>query len=144
MCETTLANVNSLATCHALRTPHDSALAFDFPASPFPEGCTPFQLWSAPGAFRCPTPFHGKTCSGYTESIGQDFGVIDTEQPAADPTTTKPDIKLVLITGGKVQLQWKKLGLTGIRIEMDRGGVGGIETRTDDALRCGNVSAYSE
>ena len=26
------------------------------------------------------------------------------------------------ITGGKVQLQWKKLGFTGVRIEVDRGG----------------------
>jgi hypothetical protein len=91
--------------------------AFTLPATP----AAPANV--IPGAFKRLTNFikNMKTRSGYTATIGQDLGVIGTEQVEPDPSTTKPDIKLVLITGGKVQLQWKKLGFTGIRIEVDRG-----------------------
>ena len=58
----------------------------------------------------------------YAKADGEVLGLEGPAIPAPDPTTTKPEIKLVLITGGKVQLQWKKLGFTGIRIEVDRGG----------------------
>ena len=92
--------------------------AFTLPTTPAP----PANV--VPGAFKRLTNFikNLKTRSGYTATIGQDLGVIGAEQAAPDPATTKPEIKLVLITGGKVQLQWKKLGFTGIRIEVDRGG----------------------
>ena len=92
--------------------------AFTLPATPAP----PANV--APGAFKRLTNLirNLKTRPGYTATIGQDLGVIGPEHPEADPITTKPEIKLVHITGGKVQLQWKKLGFTGVRIEVDRGG----------------------
>ncbi len=62
-----------------------------------------------------------KTRGDCTEAIGQDLGVIGTEEPDADPATTKPLIKAILGTGGMVEIQWKKLGFTGVRIEVDRG-----------------------
>ena len=57
----------------------------------------------------------------YTKADGEVLGLEGPAIPAPDPITTKPEIKLVHITGGKVQLQWKKLGFTGVRIEVDRG-----------------------
>jgi hypothetical protein len=53
--------------------------------------------------------------------MGEDLGVIGADEPAPDPTATKPELKAVLAVAGKVELQWKKFGFTGIRIEVDRG-----------------------
>jgi hypothetical protein len=62
-----------------------------------------------------------KTRSGYTATMGEDLGVIGAEEPAPNPETTKPEIKAVLAAGGKVEIQWRKGGFTGVRIEVDRG-----------------------
>ena len=90
---------------------------FTLPAAPVP----PANV--LPGAFKRLTTFirNLKTRPGYGASIGQDLGVIGAEQPAPDAQTTKPAIKAVLVTGGHVEIQWKKLGFTGVRIEVDRG-----------------------
>lgn len=91
--------------------------AFALPATPAP----PANV--APGAlkrlFKAITNL--KTRAGYSEVIGEDLKVIGSEEPEPDPETTKPVIKAVLATGGKVEIQWKKLGFTGVRIEVDRG-----------------------
>ena len=91
--------------------------AFTLPAAPVP----PANV--LPGAFKRLATFirNLKTRPGYGASIGQDLGVIGAEQPAPDAQTTKPAIKAVLATGGRVEIQWKKLGFTGVRIEVDRG-----------------------
>lgn len=62
-----------------------------------------------------------KNHADYALADGQDLGLEGAEIPQPNPQTTKPEIKAILIAGGKVQLQWKKLGFTGIRIEVDRG-----------------------
>lgn len=91
--------------------------AFSLPASPTP----PANV--LPGAFKRLTNFirNLKTRPGYTDPIGQDLGIVGAEQPAPDAQTTKPAIKAVLVTGGHVEIQWKKLSFTGVRIEVDRG-----------------------
>lgn len=91
--------------------------AFTLPATPAP----PANV--LPGALR--RTFKAianlKTRAGYTDTTGEDLGVIGAEEPAPDPTATKPEIKAVLAVAGKVEIQWKKFGFTGIRIEADRG-----------------------
>lgn len=62
-----------------------------------------------------------KNHADYANADGQDLGLEGAEIPQPNPQTTKPEIKAILIAGGKVQLQWKKLGFTGIRVEVDRG-----------------------
>ena len=57
----------------------------------------------------------------YTEADGQDLGIIGAAEQAADPETTQPEIKLVRVAGGHIEVQWKKSGFTGVRIEVDRG-----------------------
>ena len=91
--------------------------AFSLPATPVP----PANV--LPGAFKRLTAFirNLKTRPGYTDSIAQDLGVVGAEQPAPDAQTTKPAIKALLMTGGHVEIQWKKLSFTGVRIEVDRG-----------------------
>jgi len=59
--------------------------------------------------------------AAYTEADGQDLGVIGAEEQGADPETTQPDLKLVRVAGGHIEVQWKKSGFTGVRIEVDRG-----------------------
>lgn len=91
--------------------------AFTLPATPVP----PANV--LPGALKrtFKAIANMKTRGGYTDTMGEDMGVIGAEEPAPDPTATKPEIKAVLAVLGKVELQWKKLGFTGIRIEVDRG-----------------------
>ena len=57
----------------------------------------------------------------YAVADGNILGLEGAEIPEADPSTTKPALKLVITTGGKVEVQWKKSGFTGVRIEVDRG-----------------------
>jgi len=59
--------------------------------------------------------------AAYTEADGQDLGGIGAEEQGADPETTQPDLKLVRVAGGHIEVQWKKSGFTGVRIEVDRG-----------------------
>jgi hypothetical protein len=59
--------------------------------------------------------------AAYAEADGEDLGIIGAEEAAADPETTKPDLKLVRGAGGHIEVQWKKSGFTGVRIEVDRG-----------------------
>ena len=91
--------------------------AFTLPATPAP----PANVLA--GAFKRLTNFirNMKTRGGYTVPMGEDLGVIGAELPEPDPTSTKPEIKVVIGAGGKVRLEWKKLEFTGIRIEVDRG-----------------------
>ncbi len=91
--------------------------AFSLPSTPAP----PANV--LPGALKHVTTFIAnlKTRTGYTDTMGQDLGVIGAVQPAPDPQTTKPVIKAVTVAGGKVQVQWKKGVFDGIRIEVDRG-----------------------
>ena len=42
-------------------------------------------------------------------------------QPAPDPQATRPAVKLVLGAGGHVEVQIKKQGFPGARLEVDRG-----------------------
>lgn len=62
-----------------------------------------------------------KNHADYAVADGNVLGLEGAEIPEADPATTKPALRAILGTGGKVELQWKKLGFTGIRIEVDRG-----------------------
>ncbi len=57
----------------------------------------------------------------YTLADGEDLDIEGAEEAAPDPETTKPDIKAVTVTGGRVEIRWKKQGFTGVRIEVDRG-----------------------
>ncbi len=59
--------------------------------------------------------------AAYADADGQDLGIIGAEEQSADPATTKPDLKLVRVAGGHIEVQWKKGGFTGVRIEVDRG-----------------------
>ena len=59
--------------------------------------------------------------AAYATADGQDLGIEGAQEAEADPETTKPEIKLVKVAGGKVEVQWRKLGFTGVRIEVDRG-----------------------
>jgi hypothetical protein len=59
--------------------------------------------------------------AAYAVADGEDLGIIGAEEQAADPETTKPELKLVRVGGGHVEVQWKKSGFTGVRIEVDRG-----------------------
>jgi hypothetical protein len=56
---------------------------------------------------------------GYTDAIGQDLGIIGAEQPF-DPSTMKPVLDLTL-QAGHPNVGWKKQGMDGIEIWVDRG-----------------------
>ena len=62
-----------------------------------------------------------KAHTAYTLADGQDLSLEGAEEAQPDPETTKPDIKAVIVTGGRVEIRWKKQGFTGVRIEVDRG-----------------------
>ncbi len=91
-------------------------VAFVLPA--FPGGVTPvangFKLVAS-----IVTRIKGST--KYEVADGEALGIEGAQQPAPDPGTTKPVLKAVIASGGKVEVQWKKLGFTGVRIEVDRG-----------------------
>ena len=53
------------------------------------------------------------------------------EEQGPDPATTKPDLKLVRVSGGHTEVQWPKRGFTAIRIEVDRGTGGFVYLATD-------------
>ena len=57
----------------------------------------------------------------YSSADGDLLGLEGPQIPEPDATTTQPLLKAVIATGGKVEIQWKKLGFTGVRIEVDRG-----------------------
>ena len=59
--------------------------------------------------------------AAYATADGDDLGIVGAEEQSADPETTKPELKLVRVGGGHVEVQWKKSGFTGVRIEVDRG-----------------------
>ena len=90
---------------------------FSLPATPVP----PANV--LPGALkRLTTGIRNlKTRPGYLDSLGQDLGVVAPAQPAPDPQTTRPVLKLVLGAGGHVEAQLKKQGFPGARLEVDRG-----------------------
>ena len=59
--------------------------------------------------------------AAYAVSDGNDLGLEGPAIAAPDPQTTKPLLAAVLAAGGHVEVQWKKSGFTGVRIEVDRG-----------------------
>ena len=62
-----------------------------------------------------------KGSTKYEVSDGEALGIEGAQVATADPSTTKPVIKAIIVSGGKVEVQWKKQGFTGVRIEVDRG-----------------------
>ena len=62
-----------------------------------------------------------KNNTKYEVADGEALGIEGAQQSAPDPATTKPVIKAIIVSGGKVQIQWKKLTFTGVRLEVDRG-----------------------
>lgn len=60
-----------------------------------------------------------KNHPAYTESMGKDLGIVGADQNS-ERSTLKPDLKLRL-SGGSVQVIWKKSTADAIRIECDRG-----------------------
>ena len=62
-----------------------------------------------------------KSRVNYTTADGTALKIEGAEQTGPDPETTKPVIKVVIINGGQKEVQWKKLGFTGLKIEVDRG-----------------------
>ena len=60
-----------------------------------------------------------KKSTGYTETIGNDLDIIGSED-TTDPSTMKPVLKLTL-DAGRPNVGWKKQGMDGIEIEVDRG-----------------------
>ena len=59
--------------------------------------------------------------AAYTPADGNDLGIEGLAVVAPDPQTTKPVISAVPTAGGKVEVQWKKNGFSGVRNEVDRG-----------------------
>ena len=62
-----------------------------------------------------------KSHAAYTTADGEALKIEGAEQTGPDPETTKPVIKVVLVSGGQKEVQWKKLGFTALKIEVDRG-----------------------
>ncbi len=60
-----------------------------------------------------------KNHPGYTEAIGQDLAIIGAEQ-TVDPGAMKPALKLTL-AAGHPNVGWKKQGMDGLEIHVDRG-----------------------
>ena len=67
----------------------------------------------------------------YTTADGTALKIEGAEQTGPDPETTKPVIKVVIINGGQKEVQWKKLGFTALKIEVDRGNGQFIYLATD-------------
>lgn len=61
-----------------------------------------------------------KNNPNYTEAIGQDLGIIGTEN-TIDPNTLKPELKVESGTAGQPNIIWKKGLTTGVKIKVDRG-----------------------
>lgn len=62
-----------------------------------------------------------KNHADYATADGDLLGLEGAEIAEPDPSTTKPLLKAILASGGLVEIQWKKSGFTGIRLEVDRG-----------------------
>ncbi|MCG3150504.1 MAG: hypothetical protein PCFJNLEI_03990 [Verrucomicrobiae bacterium] len=65
-----------------------------------------------------------KRHAGYTKQIGEELGTEGPDVPllaAADAAALKPVLKLRLDTGGHPLVLWKKQGLTGLELLVDRG-----------------------
>jgi hypothetical protein len=61
-----------------------------------------------------------KNNPNYTEAIGQDLGIIGSENEF-DPNTLKPELKIETAAGGRPNIIWKKGQTEGIKIKVDRG-----------------------
>ena len=72
-----------------------------------------------------------KSHAAYTAADGESLKIVGAEQPGPDPETTKPVIKVVIINGGQKEVQWKKLGFTALKLEVDRGNGQFIYLATD-------------
>jgi len=59
-----------------------------------------------------------KTRPGYTETIGQDLGIIAVDESTAP---TVPTLSLVNASAGNVTLNWNKAGWTGVKIQSRTG-----------------------
>ncbi len=102
---------------NASRSGNDAALG-PLPTPPVLGTAPPLV---APGIFGRATALVAriKAAAGYTEAIGQDLGIIGAEQ-VVDINNLKPVLELVLQAGHPVVL-WKKQGMDGVEIHVDRG-----------------------
>ena len=75
----------------------------------------------APGIFGRATALVAriKTAAGYTEAIGQDLDIIGAEQ-TVDVHNLKPVLQVEMQAGHPV-VKWKKQGMDGVEIHVDRG-----------------------
>ena len=62
-----------------------------------------------------------KSHAAYTSADGNALKIEGAEQTGPDPETTKPTLKVVVVSGGQKEVQWKKLDFTALKIEVDRG-----------------------
>jgi hypothetical protein len=64
-----------------------------------------------------------KTLPGYDDGLGELFGIVGVERVVtpADLAALKPVIRVKLVSAGHPIVIWKKKGLTGVDIEVDRG-----------------------
>ena len=90
-------------------------------AMPTPPGFPPAPPLVPTGIFPRAAALAGriKKHPGYTDAIGQDLMIIGAEQ-TLDPQTLKPVLKLDL-QAGKPNVGWKKQGMDGVEIWVDRG-----------------------
>ena len=72
---------------------------------------------------------------GYTTEIGKELGIEGAETPmpsSADLSAMKPVLVLTLASGGHPNVGWKKKGMQGIKLQVDRGdGHGMVFLATD-------------
>ncbi len=76
-----------------------------------------------PGVFKRVTSIASviKSKMVYTEADGKDMGIEGTEAAAPDMNAAKPMIQVHLVAGGHPEIVWKKAGMDGIDIYVDRG-----------------------
>ena len=61
---------------------------------------------------------------GYTKQIGEELGIEGAETPMASPadlSAMKPVLVMTLASGGHPNVGWKKKGMQGVKIQVDRG-----------------------
>ena len=72
-----------------------------------------------------------KSHAAYSTADGESLKIEGAQQTGPDPETTKPVLKVVLASGGLKEVQWKKLGFTALKIEVDRGNGQWVYLATD-------------
>ena len=97
-------------------------VAFTLPAFPS-AGTPPVTITPVANGFKLVASIvtRIKGATNYEVSDGEALGIEGPQIAAPDPATTKPTIKVVLVSGGQKEVQWKKLTFTAIKLEVDRG-----------------------